>query len=574
LPDAKDPAQYGASPVAEQVYTIYIKETKHMKRTKKILALLTALVMAVTVCAGCSGESSSTGGTSGAASAPADESTPASSDASKPAGDGTVHPMRIVQPGILPDSYDEGIAAVNEKLKADGVDIEVSVQRIPWDSYAEKLNLMLNTGEEFELLHVMQDVKNLSAIAGMNAVLPLDDLLKNYPDLVAKFTDTEWLGAVYNGDHYAVPCSWRSFDNTMSYIDVRTDVMKKVGYNEFPSDSVDDVLDLMKKSQDYILEETGLKAYNWFHQNQDTAHWLHRTYDTYPFYVENSLGIVLARQDGTIDSFYESEEFKKDCETYYKMYQQGLVNPDVLNIDHATMYDDANLGAFLPSQTFDPYTAVTIMNNTELTDVTVEWVEMCPEKPEMVYTFVQNLNAISATSEDPESGLKFLNWLYASQENHDLFHYGIEGTHFTAVGDNKMEYTDAMKNDSGAALYSMDTWMTGYLPLMRFNADSPDSHIEYMTYKADNYVISPIAGFLFDSSNVTTELTNLQTEIIASIYPIKIGMVPYEENIGPAIDKLKAAGLDKYLEEYRTQFKAYLEANPNVLEDAKGTTAN
>ena len=150
----------------------------------------------------------------------------------------------------------------------------------------------------------------------------------------------------------------------MSYLDLRTDVMKAVGYDEFPATSVDDVIDLMKKSQDYILEETGLVAYNWFHQNQDTAHWLHRTYDSYPFYVENSLGLVLARQDGTIDSFYESEEFKQDAEFYYKLYQAGLVNPDVLNLDHSVMYDDAQLGAFLPSQTFDPATGVTIKRLT------------------------------------------------------------------------------------------------------------------------------------------------------------------------------------------------------------------
>ncbi len=83
------------------------------------------------------------------------------------------------------------------------------------------------------------------------------------------------------------------------------------------------------------------------HQNQDTPHWLHRTYDTYPFYVENSLGIVLARQDGTIDSYYESEEFKKDANTYYEIYQKGLINPDILNMDSQVKYDQANLGAFL-----------------------------------------------------------------------------------------------------------------------------------------------------------------------------------------------------------------------------------
>ena len=502
-----------------------------MKKLKKIMALLLTLALTLSLLAACNGDSSSSSAPANSDSQTSESSEAAESSETAAGDDGEVHPVRIVQPGVLADEYATGIAAVNEKLKEDGVNVEVS-------------------GEEFELLHVMQDVKNLSAIAGMGAIIPLDSLLENYPDLVGRFTENEWLGAVYNGDHYAVPCSWRSFDNAMSYLTVRTDVMKKVGYDEFPSDSVDDVLDLMKKMQDYILDETGIKAYNWFHQNQDTAHWLHRTYDTYPFYVENSLGLIIARQDGTIDSFYESEEFKKDCETYQKIYQEGLINPDVLNIDHSAMYDEAKLGAFLPSQTFDPSESKIIMNNTDLKDVTADWVKMCPEKPEMIYTFVQNLNAISSTAENPESGLKFLDWLYASQENHDLFHFGQEGVYFTDEGEGMMSRDDSMKNENGDALYQLDTWMTG---------------------KADNYVVSPIAGFLFDSSNVTTELTNLQTEIIASIYPIKIGMVPYEENIGPAIERLKAAGLDTYLEEYRTQFAKYLEENPEVLEIAKGT---
>ena len=481
------------------------------------------------------------------------------------AADAEVHPMRYVQPGNLPTEYEVGIEAVNKKLAEDGVGIQVEIIRIPWGEYDTKLNLMLSSKEPFELLHVMQDVKNMSALAALGGIVSVDPYLDKYPDLVAKFTETEWLGALYNGEHYAVPCSWRSFDNVMSYMDLRTDVMQAVGYEEFPAEDLEAVIDLMQKSQDYILDETGIKAYNWFHQNQDTAHWLHRTYDTYPFYVENSLGLVLARQDGTIDSFYESEEFKKDCETYYRLYQAGLVNPDVLNMDHSMMYDDAQLGAFLPSQTFDPYTGVTIEKLTGI-QTTVDWVYMYPEKPDMIYTFVQNLNAISSSAEDPESGLKFLDWLYASKENHDLFHYGIEGVHYTPIGDDKIE---TIKDENDNTLYAMDTWMSGYLPYMRFAADAPANHIDYMTYKSENYVVSPIAGFIFDATNVQTELSNLQTEIIASIYPIKVGMIAYEDGIDQAIANLKAAGLDAYLEEYRTQFNAYLEANPWVLEMAQ-----
>ena len=46
-------------------------------------------------------------------------------------------------------------------------------------------------------------------------------------------------------------------------------------------------------------------------------------------------------------------------------------------------------------------------------------------------------------------------------------------------------------------------------------------------------------------------------------------MSDVEKNIDQAIANLKAAGLDTYLNEYRTQFSAYLEANPWVLEMAK-----
>ncbi len=542
-----------------------------MKSLRKQLAFVLALVLAMTFLAACAGSSPDPGQETSAAGAAEGESTSAAEPESASPEDGeddVIHPMRYVQPGVLPEDYETGIKAVNDKLKADGVNIEVEVIRIPWDAYAEKLNLMLNTGEEFELLHVMQDVKNLSSLAGMGAVVSIHDLIQKYPDLYQKFGETEWMGTLYNGEEYAVPCYWRSFDNNMSYLNYRVDVAEKVGYEEFP-ETREGVLDLMKKSQDYILEETELKAYNWFHQTQDTAHWLHRSYDTYPFYVENSLGIALIRQDGTVDSFYESEEFRQDAQFYEEMYEAGLVHPDVLSLDSQKKYDDANYGAFLPSATFDPDVANTILEKTGI-ETDVQWIKSFgDEKPDMIYTFVQNLNAISSTAEDPESGLKFLNWLYASEENYNLFHYGIEGVHYNVVGDHRIEQ---VKNEAGEPIYSMDTWMSGYLPYMCYGENTSDEYIDYMTYQSDNYVISPAAGFIFDAAPVQSELTNLQTEIIASIYPIKFGMVSYEDGIDDAIAKLKAAGLDTYLEEYRKQFAAYLEANPSALENAKGTT--
>jgi putative aldouronate transport system substrate-binding protein len=85
------------------------------------------------------------------------------------------------------------------------------------------------------------------------------------------------------------------------------------------------------------------------------------------------------------------------------------------------------------------------------------------------------------------------------------------------------------------------------------------------TKEAPNRVYSPLAGFIFDATPVASELASLQTEIIASFYPLKYGLVDWA-TYPQSLSRLKSAGLDKYLAEYRRQFVEYLKANPGALE--------
>ena len=92
-----------------------------------------------------------------------------------------------------------------------------------------------------------------------------------------------------------------------------------------------------------------------------------------------------------------SEEFKKDANTYYEMYQAGLIDPDILNRDHQKQYDDANYGE-APSETFSRYTGVTMQKNG-VEGAEVKWVEAFGDDvPEMIDTYVQTGTAISSTS--------------------------------------------------------------------------------------------------------------------------------------------------------------------------------
>jgi putative aldouronate transport system substrate-binding protein len=471
--------------------------------------------------------------------------------------------MRFVVPGTAPSDYETGIKAVNEKLRADGVDIEVSVIRIPWDQYEQKLNLMLSTGEPFELLHVMQDIKNISALTSRDALVPIDEYLAKYPGLKSKFNKSQWLAGNVNGKTYAVPCYGQSMDYYLGYLYVRTDVLDKIGVarSQFPTKDTDALLNLMKRMQDYILQDIGVKAFHFPHQLSWAPNWLHRSYDTFPFYVENSLGLILSRQNGTIDSYFESAEFKKDAALYRKMFQMGLIHPDILSLPPDTKATEFEKGASLPGELQMFGNLVALQDHNPNADADYFWLG--PEKPNMVFTLGQNINAVSATAEDPESGIKFLNWLYANEDNYNLWHAGVEGIHYTTLENG---FTETITDENNTPLYQFEGWMTGYVPYYKFNPDVlPQSIIDFMTKESPNKVYSPIAGFIFDATSVSSELASLQTEIIASFYPIKYGLVEFDTAYPQALSRLKAAGLDKYMAEYRRQFAEYLKANPDII---------
>ena len=463
------------------------------------------------------------------------------------------HPMRYVTPGNYYSDNDAALKAINDKLEADGVDIEVSFIRIPWDAYNERINAMLATGEPFELLHVMQDVKNLTSIASMDAIIPIEKYLPNYPVLMEMFSETDWTAGMYKGEIYAVPAKWKDFSRLYGYMFARGDLITKHFEGRYP-ETAEELLEYFAVLQPVIEEETGVKPYMWLHNIRHAPAFLHRTYDTWPFYVEMSQGFALVRQDGTIDSYYESEEFKKDAEFFKTLYDNGYIHPDILSMPMEYKNDMAALGAVLPCPTFNHTTDYAMQKN--IPEAYMEFFMLSPEKIKLIYTLAQNLNAISATAEDPESGLKFLNWLYADKTNHDLFHWGVEGVHYTASDPSRYNYIEGA---DGQPLYTFDTWMSGYMGFMRYDENYSDAGVEYdqVPLPDDEVVYTPAAAFLFDATEIAMELANMEAELIASMFPIRFGLVSYEEGYADAIAKLKAAGLDTYMEEYRRQFAEY-----------------
>jgi putative aldouronate transport system substrate-binding protein len=512
-----------------------------MTKTKALHRITVATALTAALLAGCSSSTSST-----ESPKPSD-----SSNTAQPAGKPVT--VKYVVPGSEQPDQKVALEAVNKKLLADGVNIQVEVQHIGWDAWSSKTNVMLSTGEEFDLLHVMENSSApTGAYVARGAALPLDDLIKKYtPDLMNKFPQSVWDAAKVDGKIYTIPAMWRDatqMGGEAGYLTVRQDLLDKLNL------PIPKTVDELINTGVAIKKQLGNDSFAWDHALERTPVWLHRTYDSWPFYADFTGGIVYVNEKGDVKSWIETPEFKQDSQVYRKMYQAGLIHPDVLSLpnDAKTKLEDQGKFIYgLGSIDLTAYSAI----KKNVADVKLATFQLAPEKVNYSFLPLMNSNMIPSTSKHPEAALKFLDWLYKDQANHDLFLYGVEGKTYTKLPNDRIDF---VLDSNNKAKYAFEFWQIGYYKWQKFQKDEMDESIKRQTTTDPKAQTSIVAGFTFNPEPVKTEYANVVAEMASSIYPIKFGVVDFDKYYPSALKKLKDAGLDKVVAEYNKQFQEFL----------------
>lgn len=95
-------------------------------------------------------------------------------------------------------------------MQADGLNIDFQPKYIPWDQWVNKINITLSSGEEFELLNIMEDYITTSSYTSRGGLTPLNELIdKNTPDMWKLFDKVLWDSATVGGKVMTVPAYWR-----------------------------------------------------------------------------------------------------------------------------------------------------------------------------------------------------------------------------------------------------------------------------------------------------------------------------------------------------------------------------
>ena len=527
---------------------------------KRILSLILAALMLAAMFAGCAGNDAKTPSNELSQNTQKDPAAPAASEPT---------PVRWIGVDTAPKGMDEVVKAVNEKLQADGLNLAFQPEFIPRDVRDQKINAMFNAGDSAELIHIMENRSPSSALIAKGMLLPLDDLLAEYGQDMLKNIDEEvWKSCRVNGQTYTIPAYWKDgtktgigAGNETGVFPVRADKIKALGL-EMPT-TAREFIDTMKAVKE-AWGEDGKDAYIWNITEPSVATvWLNREYDSWPFYVSYNDDMIRVTNTGEVEAWIETEEFKQNCKYYQEMYQANLIHPDFLSLPYEESERYINSSKWLVGGNVEPPDE----RCADAPELERDFILLHPEKPIYWTTPVLNVQAVLATSKHPEAGVQFLNWLYSSQENHQLLTCGIEGVHYTNP-DVEAHTFERILDETGLPLYEFPEWQMAFKDFRLIDTTNlmvseahKTEYIDVSLNHAENAETPPNFGFTFDPAPVDTEYKNCIAEMSAVIYPIKFGIQDYDTYFPAALQRMKDAGLDKVVDEYRAQFEAWQAAN-------------
>lgn len=451
--------------------------------------------------------------------------------------------ITYLRPGTEVEHNAELVAAINEKLEADGTGLAFDIMYIPSDVFQDKVNMMISAGEEFDLLAVMEDQRPFTAFVANEGIVPITEYVEASENLKRLIPEFMWESATVNGEIYTIPANWCETADQNNCITVRKEKMEEFGLED-------------PKTKEDLLHMCEVFTEKWEGENKpviipmfkEPFNYLFRTMETYPFTVQKDL--IFIDQEGNVKNWMETPEFKESAEFFRTLYEKGYVPEDVLSPGWSS-WNTMCTGDFIWVDQCQLWDTEQVWDDRIEGDSYLDSIYLNPDAPQFRPNSFRNDTAVSATSAHPAEAVKFMDWMYASQENYDLMVYGVEGLTFTDEGEGF--YSKLIPDFE----FNAD-WMIGNMEYERYQKGTYPEFIEIMGTNKPEAVNSVVLNFAFDPANVADEYANCQAEVVQSVYPMKLGIVSYEEGYEDALARMKAAGIDKVVEEYQRQVDEYL----------------
>jgi putative aldouronate transport system substrate-binding protein len=421
--------------------------------------------------------------------------------------------VKILYKGPKTEGFD-AVYAEYLKRTRDTLNIQLDITWIEHADYKEKLNLEITSGADYDLVFDASWVQ-LGNLAAENYYADLSGYFNNdaYPGLKRAFSPTVMENNKWFGRMCYIPL-FRAFGNGIPSVHYRRDWADAWGIGE-----INDYATLeryWKKAKEQGVLPVSVTSPRGYFQIMTIAGYIPgaaavgiMSYDiagvTFYAYVKDGKLAALAPAgagDGAFKDFPQgwNRDFSLDrYETFANWTKQGFISPDSLTVrDANTLFWSGQSASY-------------IGNLDDIENIERNIYSYSPEAKVGYFIYdegIRNMRdhsipttfagnnglCVPESSKRKDLTMRFLDWLFASKENHDLFELGVEGVDYTLRPDGTYKaITTYPANWPGYGF----TWNPNYVT---FSEYITGKNLEYRKYelKESAFVKQPITGFSFN----------------------------------------------------------------------------
>jgi len=494
-----------------------------MRQKKKMLSVLSLLLAFTLVLSACGGSKNDTSGNTG------DKGTNAS-------GGNSAEPVELTWYTIgTPQKDTDKVMEEVSKYTKEKIGVTVKMKLVDFGDYSQKMQVNAASGEPMDILFTSSWAFDYVQNARKGAFMEMDELLEKYGQGIKEALDPAFLsGSKVDGHNYGIPANkelpaqevWRFNKNLLDKY--KLDITK---VNSL--ESLEPLLKTIKENEPNITPFAISKDYG--------------PLTPYDFVIQGlPMGVHLDSTDLKVVNVLESPEMKEALKTMRKYYQAGYVSPEAATITSTS--DLMTAGTWFA----DRASTQPFADNSWSQSYGYPVVSTPADNPTIYnWSVMGSMQAISANSDHPEEAMKFLNLLNTDVYLRNLVDSGIEGTHYKKLSENVMENLPESKN------YDMPTFALGNVMLTYLNPNDPTNKWEEFKKFNESGKPAPLLGFNFDTTKVSTELASVQNVKAEVWSALMTGSVDPDKYLPKAIEKFKAAGLDKIIAEAQKQVDAW-----------------
>lgn len=441
--------------------------------------------------------------------------------------------LQMYQIGDKPDNFDQLMDVANKRIE-DKIGVKVNINYIGWGDYEKKMNVIISSGENYDIAYANNYVSN----AQKDAFTDLTDLAPKYAKEAYDSLDEAYIkGNLVNGKLYAMPVNGNVF--AQQVLTFNKPLLDK--YN-LSIDGIETYADAEKVLKEFHEKEPNTAAFaigQGFRVQGD--------FD-YPLGNVSPFAVDLNGDKTKIINQYENESFVEMLRTMHSWYKQGLIPSDA-----ATSNKDYPLEGntwLMRGETQGPYDyGDTILTNAAKQELVSKAITV----PLKSTAQAQMANfVVSNTSKNKEKAVEFLGLLNSDPELLNGLVWGIEGDAWEKDGNDKIKLLDGYQPNM-----HMSAWNTGNNKILYTQDTITDEMIAKRDQSIADAEVSPILGFSFNTDNVKTEMSNISNVMNQYLDGLNTGTVDPDETLPKLMDALDKAGYDKVLTEMQKQYDAF-----------------